>query len=73
LPFGVGTRSPEQVARAVVSAIDRNRAEVAVAPLTMRIGASIGGVAPGLAAAVSRRMGSERVAADIAGGQRDKR
>jgi short-subunit dehydrogenase len=73
LPFGVGTRSPEQVARAVVSAIDRNRAEVAVAPLTMRIGASIGGVAPGLAAAVSRRMGSERIAADIAGGQRDKR
>jgi short-subunit dehydrogenase len=73
LPFGVGTRSPEQVARAVVSAIDRNRAEVAVASLTMRIGASVGGVAPGLASAVGRRMGSERVAADIAGGQRDKR
>jgi short-subunit dehydrogenase len=73
LPLGVGTRSPEQVARAVISAIDRNRAEVAVAPVTMRIGASIGGVAPGLASAVSRRMGSERVAADIAGGQRDKR
>ncbi len=73
LPLGVGTRSPEQVARAVVSAIDRNRAEVAVAPLTMRLGASIGGVAPALASAVSRRMGSERIAADIAAGQRDKR
>ncbi len=73
LPPGVSTRSPEQVARAVVSAIDRNRAEVAVAPLTMRLGASIGAVAPALASAVSRRMGSERIAADIAAGQRDKR
>ena len=73
LPPGVGTRSPEQVARAVVSAIDRDRAEVVVAPLMMRIGASIGAVAPALASAVTRRIGSERVAADIAGGQRDKR
>ena len=73
LPPGVSTRSPEDVARAVVSAIDRNRAEVAVAPLTMRLGASIGAVAPALASAVSRRMGSERIAADIAAGQRDKR
>jgi short-subunit dehydrogenase len=73
LPPGVGTRSPEQVAQAVVSAIDRDRAEVTVAPLPMRLGASIGGVAPALASAVSRRMGSERIAADIAAGQRDKR
>ena len=73
LPPGVGTRSPEQVARAVVSAIDRDRAEVVVAPLMMRIGASIGAVAPALASAVTRRIGSERVAADIAAGQRDKR
>jgi short-subunit dehydrogenase len=73
LPPGVGTRSPEEVARAVISAIDRNRGEVVVAPLSMRIGASIGVVAPGLASAVSRRLGSHRVAADIAAGQRDKR
>ncbi len=73
LPPGVGTRSPEEVARAVISAIDRNRGEVVGAPLSMRIGASIGVVAPGLASAVSRRLGSHRVAADIAAGQRDKR
>jgi uncharacterized protein len=73
LPPGVGTRSPEEVARAVITAIERNRAELAVAPLTMRLGATIAGMAPGLAAAVSRRMGSERIAADIAAGQRDKR
>jgi short-subunit dehydrogenase len=73
LPPGVGTRSPEEVARAVVTAIERNRAEIVVAPLTMRIGATIAGVAPGLAAAASRRLGSERIAAAIAAGQRDKR
>jgi len=73
LPPGVGTRSPEEVARALLSAIDRNRGEVVVAPLSMRIGASIGVVAPAFASAVSRRLGSHRVAADIAAGQRDKR
>jgi short-subunit dehydrogenase len=73
LPPGVGTRSPEDVARAVISAIERNRAEVAVAPLTLRVGATIAGMAPGLSAAVTRRLGSERIAANIASGQRDKR
>ena len=57
LPPGVGTRSPEEVARAVLSAIDRNRGEVVVAPLSMRIGASIGVVAPAFASAVSRAIG----------------
>lgn len=73
LPPGVGTRSPEEVARAVVSAIERNRAEIAVAPLPMRLGATIAGAAPGLASAVSRLLGSDRIAAEIAAGQRDKR
>ncbi len=73
LPPGVGTRSPEEVARAVISAIERNRAEMAVASLPMRLGATIGGAAPGLSSAVSRLLGSERIAAQIAAGQRDKR
>jgi len=73
LPPGVGTRSPEEVARAVISAIERNRAEMAVAPLPMRVGATIAGAAPGLASAVSRLLGSDRIAAEIAAGQRDKR
>jgi short-subunit dehydrogenase len=73
LPPGVGTRSPEEVARAVISAIDRNRAEVVVAPFSMRVGATVGGAAPALATAVSRLLGSQRIAADIASGQRDKR
>jgi short-subunit dehydrogenase len=73
LPPGVGTRSPEDVARGVISAIDRNRAEVVVAPVSMRVGATVGGAAPALASAASRLLGSERISADIAAGQRDKR
>jgi short-subunit dehydrogenase len=73
LPPGVGTRSPDEVARAVISAIDRNRSEVVVAPLSMRFGATVGGAAPAIASAFSRLLGSERIAADIAAGQRYKR
>lgn len=72
LPFGVGTRTPEQVAAAVLSAIERDRAEVDVAPPTLRIGAMLAGIAPELSAAVSRRLGSHEIAAAVAGGQRDK-
>jgi short-subunit dehydrogenase len=73
LPWGVGTRSPDDVAAAVIRAIERNRAEVEVAPLGLRLGASVASVAPALAAAVIRRMGSEKLAAGLAEAQRDKR
>jgi len=73
LPWGVGTRSPQDVAAGVIRAIEDNRAEVDVAPLAMRWGASLASVAPALAAAMSRRMGSERIAVGLAESQRDKR
>jgi short-subunit dehydrogenase len=73
LPRGVGTRSPEEVADAVIDSIERNRAEVEVAPMGLRLGASFASVAPQLAASVSRRLGSEKVATDLAAGQIDKR
>jgi short-subunit dehydrogenase len=73
LPRGVGTRSPEEVASGVLRAVERNRAEVEVAPLGLRLGAGVGSVAPGLAATVSRRVGSDKLAAAIAEGQVDKR
>ena len=73
LPRGVGTRSPEDVAAAVIRAIDRNRAELDVAPVGLRVGAGIASVAPQLAATVGRRMGSEKIATDLAAGQIDKR
>jgi uncharacterized protein len=73
LPPGVGTRSPEDVAKAVVSAIEHNRGEVCVAPLSLRLGSEIAGLAPDLSARVTRGMGSERIAGQVAERQRAKR
>jgi short-subunit dehydrogenase len=73
LPPGVGTRSPQDVANAVVSAIERNRGEVDVAPLPLRLGSTFSGIAPEVAAAFSRRMGGEKIASSFAAGQREKR
>jgi uncharacterized protein len=73
LPFGVGTRSPEEVAAAVIDVIERDRAESSVAPIGLRLGASIASVVPGVAATVSRRLGSDEIATNMAAGQRDKR
>jgi short-subunit dehydrogenase len=73
LPRGVRTRSPQDVARAVLSAIERDRAEVDVAPLSLRAGALFGSLAPDLAAALSRRLGSEEISIAFQEGQRSKR
>jgi short-subunit dehydrogenase len=73
LPRFVGTKTPADVADGVVSAIERNRPEVDVAPLGMRAGAKFAGVAPGVSAALQRRLGADRIATDMAEGQRDKR
>jgi short-subunit dehydrogenase len=73
LPPGVSTRPPEEVAAAVIKAIERNRAEVDVAPALVRFGATFAGAAPQLAAAASRLMGSSKIAGQVAEGQRDKR
>ncbi len=73
LPPGVGTRSPEDVAEGVISAIERDRAEVEVAPLPLRLGTAVASVAPALGAAVSRWLGSDRIAARIVAGQRAQR
>lgn len=73
LPPGVGTRSPEDVANAVVGAIEHNRGEVDVAPLTMRASTIFASLAPELAGKVARKVGSEEITRDMAAGQRDKR
>jgi short-subunit dehydrogenase len=66
LPAGVGTRSPQQVADAVARAIERDRAEVDVAPVGLRIGTAFASVAPGPAATISRLLGSHRIAEEMA-------
>lgn len=73
LPRGVRTRSPEDVAAGVIRAVERNRAEVEVAPAALRAGTAFASIAPQLAARASRLMGSEQIARDLAEGQRDKR
>ena len=74
LPRGVGTRTPEEVASAVIRGIEKNRAEIDVAPISLRSGARLFGVAPGLVAAVNRRARAPiRCAEALAEGQRDKR
>jgi hypothetical protein len=57
----------------VVRAIERNRAEIDVAPFALRAGAIFAGIAPQLAASVSRRLGSQEIAHAVGSTQRDKR
>lgn len=73
LPPWVALRSPEQVGDAVVRGIERNRAEIDVAPLPMRMGGWMAGAAPRAVAAVNRALGAERIAAGLARAQRSKR
>jgi short-subunit dehydrogenase len=72
-PAGFGTSSPEDVARGVVTAIERNRGEVDVAPLSVRVLAKVAGVAPEFAAGLMRRAGTNDMMLKVAAGQRDKR
>jgi uncharacterized protein len=73
LPHYVRLVTPEEVADAVATAVERDRAEVEVAPLALRAGTTFAMVAPAVAAAVSRRLGARRIADDMGAGQRDKR
>ncbi|MFC6883610.1 MULTISPECIES: SDR family NAD(P)-dependent oxidoreductase [Actinomadura] len=60
-------------ARATVRAVERDVAEIDVAPLGLRLGALVGGAAPALVAAVQRRAGGGRITRDLAAGQRGRR
>lgn len=73
LPPYVGTKRPEDVARAVVKAIESNRAELDVAPLPLRAGAVLASLAPGPVGAIQRRLGATETAARFEQGQTDKR
>jgi short-subunit dehydrogenase len=73
LPCYAGTRTPDDVGAAVIRAIEGNRAEIAVAPLSMRVGAALTGLLPVPLLAAQRRLGAAKVAAAMAEGQRAKR
>ena len=73
LPAWVGTRSAQQVAEAVMRGIERGRAEIDVAPLSLRAGSMVASLAPVTVARLQRRLGSVGVADSIAKGQRPGR
>ena len=73
LPFPLSTREPAAVAAAVVRAVERDVAEIDVAPPLLRWGARLACAAPALAARVSRASGSARVARAITSTQADRR
>jgi short-subunit dehydrogenase len=73
LPFGVGTKTPEDVAEATLRAIEKNRGEIDVAPIGLKVGTLLGGIAPETAARVTRKSGGADVAMQFETGQLDKR
>ncbi|MEU9078793.1 SDR family NAD(P)-dependent oxidoreductase [Kitasatospora sp. NPDC048538] len=68
VPSGVRTVSPEQVATAVLRAIEEDRAETNVAPLTLRLRCAVAGQFPGYAERGGR--GDETAARRIVAAQR---
>ncbi|HTU94769.1 MAG TPA: SDR family NAD(P)-dependent oxidoreductase [Solirubrobacteraceae bacterium] len=70
LPPGVGTRTPQDVAGAVINAIEDDRAEIDVAPLSVRLGSAAASVLPGPAGWVSSKLGSGRIASEMDAGHR---
>jgi len=73
LPPYVGTKRPEDVARAVVKAIESNRAELDVAPLPLRAGAHLAALAPGPIGTIQRKLGATATAAQFEKSQAEKR
>lgn len=72
-PGGVGTVSPDQVATAVLRAVERERCEVNPAPLALRLRCALAGQFPGLAQRRQLRKGRDPALARIAAAQRGLR
>ena len=73
-PPGMGTSTPEQVGAAAVKAIERNKVEVAVAPLQPAGRCPLALVSPGLSVKVQSGSAGQKAADEIAAGHpTDKR
>jgi uncharacterized protein len=73
LPPGVGTKPAENVADAVIEGIEKNRAEIDVAPIAVRATGKLAGLAPSAVTSMNRRFGGRNVADGLAAAQREKR
>jgi short-subunit dehydrogenase len=73
-PPGMGTGTPEQVGAAVVRAIERDKTEIAVAPLAQRALAHFALASPGISVRVQSGSAGQKAATEIAEGHpEDKR
>jgi NADP-dependent 3-hydroxy acid dehydrogenase YdfG len=72
LPRGIGTRTPEQVAEAVLRAVRDDPAEITVAAFEQSLGALLAGVSHPLVASI-QRFGGGAIAKQIAAAQAHKR
>ena len=73
LPRWVRLSSPGDLAEAVVEGIERDRGEIDVASVSQRLAGRLGGLAPGLVAALASRLGAEAISERAAAAQRAKR
>lgn len=73
-PPGMGTTTPDRVAAATVRAIERDKAEIAVAPLPQRAMSHLGLLSPGIAVRAQSGAAGQRAARAVADGHpEDKR
>jgi short-subunit dehydrogenase len=72
-PPGLGTSTPERVAAGVVRAIERDKVEVAVAPIRQRALAHLGLATPRISVRAQSGGTASRATKSIAAGQADKR
>lgn len=70
---GLGTGSPQQVAAAVVRAVEHNKVEVTVAPIQQRFLAHFALTSPGVSVKIASGNAGQKAAATVAKGQSDKR
>ena len=70
---GLGTSSPQEVADAVVRAIEKNKVEITVAPIQQRLLAHFALASPGISVKVASGAAGQKTAAAVAKGQLDKR
>jgi len=70
---GLGTGSPQQVADAVLKAIEQNKVEIAVAPLRQRVLAHFALSTPGISVKIASGDAGQKAAQAVVDGQLDKR
>jgi short-subunit dehydrogenase len=70
---GLGTGSPQQVADAVLKAIEQNKVEIAVAPMRQRVLAHFALSTPGISVKIASGDAGQKAAQAVVDGQLDKR